>query len=352
MGPSSSRARRLGLKGGVVPLPPSCAFRRIRPPAWTSAPQRCGAPRWASARRPPGVPASPGGTRGTGDAGGGGTGPEGRRRRPSALRPVRGVKSSGARSSSKIISVTSGPGARSTTARSASIATSLGPEKCHHRVSSPEGSAQSSAARRPAITASPLCSTRRAAPNSSRPQVNSRPGQFPHLDVSLPRLVDTLPRGSRAHHRGPSCTTTIALPSGGSCSLLIRVGPAHHSFQRRRSSPPRRGSSHTGASACKAMPGPLRGGSTAKQGSLHKLDRMRAGSRGWCPAPRSVNENAATSAIAPEVSEVSVRQSEVSQVAHAILEPSVEVVRQRAEGGGEVTAEDGTMHERHPRCAE
>ena len=195
MGPSSSRARRLGLKGGVVPLPPSCAFRRIRPPAWTSAPQRCGAPRWASARRPPGVPASPGGTRGTGDAGGGGTGPEGRRRRPSALRPVRGVKSSGARSSSKIISVTSGPGARSTTARSASIATSLGPEKCHHRVSSPEGSAQSSAARRPAITASPLCSTRRAAPNSSRPQVNSRPGQFPHLDVSLPRLVDTLPAG-------------------------------------------------------------------------------------------------------------------------------------------------------------
>jgi hypothetical protein len=64
-----------------------------------------------------------------------------------------------------------------------------------------------------------------------------------------------------------------------------------------------------------------------------------------------VNENVATSAMAPDVSEISVRQSQVSEAAHAVLKASVEVVLQCAEGRGDFTAEDGTMHECHSRCA-
>ncbi|MHB1930436.1 MAG: hypothetical protein ACYDEN_07420 [Acidimicrobiales bacterium] len=53
-----------------------------------------------------------------------------------------------------------------------------------------------------------------------------------------------------------------------------------------------------------------------------------------------MNENVATS-TPPEVS---VRQSKVSEAARAVLDPSVEVVRQRAESRGDVTVEDGAMH--------
>ncbi len=64
------------------------------------------------------------------------------------------------------------------------------------------------------------------------------------------------------------------------------------------------------------------------------------------------NRNGATGAMPPEVSEISVRQSEVSEAARTALEPSVEVVGYCAEGGRDVAAEGGTVHECHRRRAD